>query len=177
VKRRKTRSRSWRSGRWAGDPGDSFLTDLVRRKRAVFALGRLVDQHREVFAAFLRPEFRPVAGEEIAPYFRDLEGRLAHLLGRLADAKATVDGAFDLYVSGMAQRTNEVMRLLTVVSTVLLPATVIIGLFGTSFEGVPLYSRTAFVAMALLVVAVTGAILVAFRRRGWLAPDRGIDGR
>lgn len=158
--------------RAVGDPGATFLTDLLRLKRAVFALGRLVDQHREIFAAFLRPEFRLVAEQEIEPYFRDLQGRLEHLLGRLADAKASVDGAFDLYVSHVAHRTNEVMRLLTVVSTLLLPATVILGLFGTTFQGVPLYSRLAFVVMLALILLVTGSIAVAFWRRGWLAPRR-----
>ena len=152
------------------DTADDFLDALLRLKRAVFALGRLVDQHREVFAAFLRPEFRAVAGEGMEPYFRDLDGRLDHLLGRLGAAKDSVVGAFDIFVSHVAHRTNQVMRLLTVVSTVLLPATVILGLFGTSFAGVPLYTRAAFVAMVLTILLVTGAILVAFRRRGWLRP-------
>jgi magnesium transporter len=155
------------------DPGDAYMSDLMQLKRAVFALGRLVDQHREVFAAFLRPEFGLVAGREIEPYFRDLEGRYGHLLGRLADAKQAVDGAFDIYVSHVAHRTNEIMRLLTVVSTVLLPASVILGLFGTQFEGVPLYTSAAFVVMVLLTVVVTGTILLAFYRRGWLTRDPG----
>jgi magnesium transporter len=150
------------------DPGDSYLEDLLHLKRAVFALGRLVDQHREVFAAFLRPEFRLVAEREIEPYFRDLEARYSHLQTRFADAKQAVDGAFNVYVSHVAHRTNEVMRLLTVVSTVLLPAGVILGLFGTAFEGIPLYSSTAFFVMLLLISSVTGGILVAFHRRGWL---------
>lgn len=150
------------------NPGNAYIADLLHLKRAVFALGRLVDQHREVFAAFLRPEFGLVAGREIEPYFRDLEGRHDHLLGRLTDAKQAVDGAFDIYVSHVAHRTNEVMRLLTVVSTVLLPASVILGLFGTGFHGVPIYSSAAFVVMVLLILVVTGAILLAFYRRGWL---------
>ena len=69
------------------------------------------------------------------------------------------------------------MRLLTVVSTLLLPASVILGLFGTAFEGVPLYSPAAFVVMVVAILLVTGAILVAFRRRGWLDPGRGLRPR
>lgn len=151
------------------DTTDDFLEDLLHLKRAVFAFGRLIDQHREVFAAFLRPEFESIAGRGMEPYFRDLEERLLHLIGRLAAAKLSVDGAFNIYVSRMSHRTNEIMRLLTIVSTVLLPATLIIGLFGTQFEGVPLYTSAAFFAMLLLVVLVTGAILFAFYRRGWLS--------
>jgi magnesium transporter len=154
------------------DMTDDFLDDLLQLKRAVFAFGRLVDQHREVFAAFLRPEFETVAGQGMGPYFRDLEERLLYLIGRLAAAKASVDGAFNIYVSHMSHRTNEIMRLLTIVSTVLLPAALIIGFFGTQFEGVPLYTSVAFVAMLSLVVLVTGAILAAFYRRGWITWTR-----
>ena len=66
--------------------------------------------------------------------------------------------------------TNEIMKVLTIVSTVLLPAAVILALFGTQFQeaAAPLYSRAGFVGMLLAIFAVTAAILIAFRRRGWL---------
>ena len=63
------------------------------------------------------------------------------------------------------------MRLLTVVSTVLLPASVILSLFGTTFEGVPLYSTAVFWVMVAVIALVTGTILLAFHRRGWLTGD------
>ncbi len=152
------------------DTSDRFLADLLRLKRYVFALGRLAGQHREVFAAFLRPDFPFVSGEEVEPYFRDLEGRLTNLLGSLSAAQEGVNGAFDIYVSHVSHRTNEIIRVLTIVSTVLLPATLILALFGTEFQETvtPLYSRAGFAAMLLAVFAVTVAILVAFRQRSWL---------
>jgi magnesium transporter len=103
----------------------------------------------------------------VDPYYRDLQQRLERLLDTLRAAQEAVNGTFDIYVSHMAHRTNTVMRLLTIVSTVLLPASIILALFGTSFEGLPLYTPTAFALMALALVAVTGAILVTFRRNGW----------
>jgi magnesium transporter len=154
------------------DTTDDFLDDLLQLKRAVVAFGRLVDQHREIFAAFLRPEFATVAGLGMVPYFRDLEERLLYLIARLGAAKASVDGAFDIYVSHMSYRINEIVRLLTIVSTVLLPAALIMGFFGTQFHGVPIFSPTAFYVMLILVVLVTGAILAAFYRRGWITWNR-----
>lgn len=153
------------------DAGRDFLGELLGLKRSVVALGRLVDQHREVVAAFGRPEFRAMVGDGAQSYFRDLEGRLAHLTGRMAAAKEATDGAFDIYVSRVTYRTNEVMRLLTVVSTVLLPTSVILAFFGTGFEGIPLYSAAAFGAMVVIIAVVTGVILLAFRRRGWFDSD------
>lgn len=149
------------------DMGDTFLDDLLRLKRYSFAVGRLMDQHEELFAAFLRPDFIFVSGDAVEPYFRDLDARLARLLDKIRATKDAVNGAFDIYVSHMSHRTNEVMKVLTLVSTVLLPATIILGIFGTNFRHVPLYAPIDFVVMLALIVLMSGAILLTFHRRGW----------
>lgn len=146
------------------DASDTFLEDLLGLKRYVFAARRLAEQHREVFATFLRPEWRLGADAEVRSYFQDLQTRLDRLLDRMAAAKESVNGAFDIYVSQMAHRTNNVMRILTVVSTMLLPATLIVGLFATSFEGVSLYGRRDFIVMVVAILSLPAAILLAFRR-------------
>ncbi len=156
-------------GEWAlRDTSDAFLGDLLQFKRFAFALGRLADQHREVFAAFLRPDFAFVSGDETEPYFRDLQERLARLLDQSLAANEAVNGAFDIYVSHMSHRTSQIMKILTIVSTALLPASVILALFSASFEGLPNYGPVALVAMIATTAVFTMAITLAIRRRGWL---------
>lgn len=149
------------------DTSDTFLSTLLHFKRYVFALSRLADQHRAVFAAFLRADFPFVADERVEPYYRDLETRLDRLRDTLLPAKEAVNGAFDIYVSHVSHRTNQVMKVLTLVSTLVLPATLILGFFGTNFEGVPLYQPAAFWVMIASIAAVTVVIVSLFRRRGW----------
>jgi magnesium transporter len=149
------------------DSSDSFLDDLLRLKRYSFAVGRLIDHHEEVFAAFLRPDFTFVSGDEVEPYFRDLDARLARLLDKIRATKEAVNGAFDIYVSHMSHRTNQVMKVLTLVSTVLLPSTIILGFFGTNFQDVPLYGPLEFLVMLALIALISVVVLLAFRRRGW----------
>jgi magnesium transporter len=120
----------------------------------------------------LRPDFPLVGGDAIEPYFRDLNERLARLLDGLAAAKDSVNGAFDIYVSQVSHRTNGVMRVLTIVSTVLLPATVILGLFGTNFEWPHLNTALAFIVMVVTIALITIAILLVFHRWGWLGGPR-----
>ncbi|HEY7035853.1 MAG TPA: magnesium transporter CorA family protein [Thermomicrobiales bacterium] len=146
---------------------DTFLEDLLRLKRYVFALNRLADQHRGLFVAFLRPDFPFVAGDEVLPYYRDLEARLARQLDRMAAAKDDVDGAFDIYVSAVAHRTNRVMKLLTFVSTLLLPLTVILGFFGTNFTGIPMYGTYDFFLMVLVIVILVAVMVTLYHRHGW----------
>jgi magnesium transporter len=120
------------------DPSEAVLPAILRLKRYAFAVSRLVDQHRAVFAAFRRADFPFVAGETVDPYYRDLQRRLERLVDTVLPAKEAANGAFAIYVSHMAHRTNRVMKLLTIVSTVLLPAGLILGFFGTHFDGLPL---------------------------------------
>lgn len=154
------------------DPSESFLEDLLRLKRYVFALSQLADQHRDVFVALLRPDFPWVAGTPVEEYFRDLETRLARLVDLLASALDAVNGAFDIYVSHMAHRTNQVIKLLAMVSTILLPSTLVLGLFGTNFatsiRSVPSGTPLGFAAMVATMALVSVGVLAAFRRRRWL---------
>ena len=147
------------------DESDAFLSDLLRLKRYVFLIGRRAEQHRLVFSAFIRPDFKFTAGPEIEPYFRDLQQRLEQIVERLFTARESVNSAFEIYVSQMSHRTNQVMKLLAVVSTVLLPATLIVGLFGTNFLLPALHSQSAFVLMVALLVIVPGAVLLVLRQR------------
>jgi magnesium transporter len=152
------------------DSSDNFLEDLLQFKRYAFALSQLADQHREIFAAFLRPDFSWISGEEVEEYFEDLETRLVRLLDLLLSAKDAVNGAFEIYVSHMSHRTNQVIKLLTMVSTVLLPATLIIGIFGTnisvSVQSDKLHTPLGLGLMLLCILLVSGGTLLFFRRRG-----------
>lgn len=152
------------------DTSDEFLHDLVRFKRYAFALSQLADQHRPIFDAFLRPDFRWVEGQEVEPYYRDLDDRLGRLTDALQADKDAINGAFDIYVSHMSHRTNSIMKTLTIVSTVLLPASVILGFFGTNnLQDVPaLVHAPGFFLMLGSIVAISAAILLTFRAKGWL---------
>ena len=150
------------------DTSDNFLADLVKHKSYIFALSRLADQHRRVFAALLRPNSPLATNEEVQVYFQDLADHFERLLDTLLPAKEAVIGAFDIYVSHVSHRTNQVIKTLTIVSTIILPASVIISLFGTSITGLSQYGPLDFLLMLAVIVITTAAILLVFRRRGWI---------
>jgi magnesium transporter len=150
------------------DTSDAILGDLLQLKRYIFSLSRLADQHRMVFTAFLRADFPFVDSERARPYYQDLQDRLTDLRGTLGAQKEVINGAFNIYVSHVSHRTSSVMKVLTVVSTVILPATLILSFFGTSFEDPTIFNPTSFWVMVGSIVVVTTAILYAFRRRGWI---------
>jgi magnesium transporter len=150
------------------DTADEFLGDLLRFKRYVFALDQLTQQHRPVFEAILRPDFPFASGEDLQSYFRDLQDHFSRLVDTISSSKDAVNGAFDIYVSHVSHRTNQVMKLLTLATVLLLPATIIIALFSTNIQGIPTYWPWSFLLMLCLVAAISGVTLLAFRRSGWL---------
>ena len=150
------------------ESSDAVLEDLLQLKRVIFALYRLASQHRATLEAFLRPDFPLVGGDAIEPYFRDLDERMGRLLDALTATKESVNGAFDIYVSQVSHRTNDIMKVLTIASVTLLPTSVILGFWGTSFEEPRINTTVGFIAMVALIVLTTAGSLLLFARRGWL---------
>src|SRR5215218_4269579 len=150
------------------DSSDALLEDLLHLKRFAFAVYRLASQHRATLEAFLRPDFPLVGGDVIEPYFRDLDVRLGRLLDALDAVKESVNGSFDLYVSQVAHRTNDIMKVLTIVSVTLLPASVILAFFDASFDSPRINTATGFVVMVVLILLTTVGSLILFARRGWI---------
>ncbi len=152
------------------DTSDAYLNDLLDFKRYVFALSQLTEQHREIFSAFLRPDFKWVSGEGVEVYFRDLEARLARVADALLGAKEATNGSFSIYVSHMSHRTNNIMKTLTIISAVLLPTSVIVGFFGVNnLADLPVFTHPAgFVLMIALIILVSVSILLTFRRKRWI---------
>ena len=147
------------------DDSDAFLSELLKLKRYVFLIGRLAEQNRVVFSAITRPDFQFISGPDLEPYFRDLQQRLEQTVERLFAARDAVNSAFDIYVSQMSHRTNQTMKLLAVVSTVLLPATLITGIFGTNFAVPPLHSAAALAVMVAALIFVPVVVVVTLRAR------------
>ena len=152
------------------DTSDSFLRDLLHFKRYAFALTQLADQHRAIFAVFLRPDFHYIPEQEIMLYYCDLDARLSRLIDLLCAAKESVNGIFDIYVSHMSHRINAVIKILKMVSTVLLPSTLVFAFFSTnSIQDIPILThRLGFLLMVASVICISVMILWRFRHKGWL---------
>ena len=140
---------------------DAFLEDLLSLKRYIFVLGRFAEQHRSVFSVLTRPDFTWISGPNIEPYFRDLQEDLGRIIEKLTSARESVTEAFDIYVSQVSHRTSQLIRVLTLISTVVLPASLVTGFFATSFTwNRALYSPVGFVAMLVLMVLLPAVILL-----------------
>lgn len=134
--------------------------DLVQLRRALIPL-------RDAVNALEKGQF-PVLREENRPYFRDLREKTLDLLERMEALRALLDSVESLYLSALSQKTNEVMRVLTVFSTVFMPLTFIVGVYGMNFEGMPeLHWPYAYPVVLLFMALIAAAMMVWIKRKGW----------
>lgn len=147
---------------------DDLLDRLVAMRRRIARFRRLLLPHRDLYAELARPDFLPERHRAAADELAHLVDRFERATEAFANAREMLIGTFDVHMTRTAQRTNDVMRVLTLASVVLLPAVVIAGIMGMNFK-VPIFDNPAFfwvVIGVMLALAVT-TVLVA-RARRWL---------
>jgi magnesium transporter len=158
-----------------GEVGREALSEAALLKRYVQLLRRVIAPHRETFGALVAADVPWIVQENLELYFRDLQAHLAGNIQRLDHMRDAVTGSYNLYISNMSfrlsdlsYRTNEQLKVLTFLSAVLLPMTVITGLFGTNFTLSEYNSTQPFYVMLAGMGVMSVALLIFFRWRGWL---------
>ena len=147
---------------------DDMLARLVEHRREIGRLRRALTSHREVFLALTRPELEAIASSHSAQRFAVLRERLEDAAESARDSRDAVVGSFDLIIASTGQRTNEIMKVLTMASVLLLPGTLIAGILGMNFR-LSVFDEPANFWLALaVIVAVAAATLVAARMRRWI---------
>jgi len=153
----------------AGTPeGTAVLGRILALKRSLQTLRRVSVHQRELLLRLSRGEFAAFPAELI-PYLRDVHDHFVRV-GDLADSyRDLVTSALDAYLSVQSNRMNEIMKTLTLISTVMLPLTFIAGVYGMNFEHMPelkwIYGYPF--AIGLMVIVAVGAALW-FRHKRWI---------
>ena len=144
------------------------LTRLVEIRRTIGTLRRALSPHREVVVSLSHPELDALSSEKSAQRFAELERRVTQALDVAREAKESTFGSFDLLVTRIGLRTNDIMKVLTLVTVILLPATVLGGIMGMNFQ-VGLFDLAWLfwvVIGAMLGIAVL--VLSVARARDWI---------
>lgn len=150
------------------DPGDDVLDRILTAKRKTVEIKRAISPHRDVFNRVARGEFEEV-DTDTAAFYRDLYDSTFRLTEIADSYRDLLNGLFDGYLSVTSQRLNEVMKVLTIFATIMLPLTFIVGIYGMNFEYIPeLGWRYGYFAVWGVMIAIGAGMLWFFRRRGWL---------
>lgn len=153
---------------FAGATSKGLVDRLFTLKRHILALRRTLAPQRDALSALMRREFG-FFGSESRSYFVDLYEHNLRLFDLIDTYRDLISSSLDAYLSVVNNKMNDIMRILTIVSVVMLPLSVISGIFGMNFEHMPfLASSHGFWATMGLMVLVSVGMILYFKRRGWL---------
>lgn len=144
----------------------SFLGAVVTLRRRIARLRRALAPNREALLPLERPDFELRA--DLGATWPGINQRLERAIDGVENARELLVGSFDLYLGRASQRTNDVMKVLTLVSAIALPGIVLAGVMGMNFK-LPFFDEPGnffLVAGAMILMAV--AILATARWRSWI---------
>lgn len=158
------------------DVEDSIFSDRMRGavkeisvlRRDIISFRRIIWPMRAVIGS-LEPKIRRFTTMDMAVYFGDIVDHVDKIWDGLDEYKEVIEGLNDTYDSLATNRTNEVMRILTVIATILLPITVVASIFGMNIPLGP-FSDSPYSALyvSLICLVIIGGMLYFFRRQRWI---------
>ncbi len=150
------------------DPNSGTLNEIYRLKREVLFLRKSVWPLRESVSKLEKSE-SPLISEKILPYLRDLYDHTIQVIDSVETNRDLLSGMLDLYLSSVSNKMNQVMKMLTIIATIFIPLTFIVGIYGMNFENMPeLEWHYAYYAVLGFMFAVAIGMLIWFRRKRWL---------
>ena len=149
-------------------PTPEILRTICTMKRDMILLRRSVWPLREVINELERGESSLIK-ESTEIYLKDVYDHTIHVIDTLETFRDMVSGMLEIYLSSISNRLNAVMKVLTIIATIFMPLTFIVGIYGMNFKYMPeLPWRWGYPAVLLVMAAVGVSMIVYFRRKKWL---------
>jgi magnesium transporter len=148
-------------------PAPETLERLLTLKHSIMELRRVISPQREMINRLTRDEYALIDPQSRF-YFRDIYDHLVRIQDLSDTIRDIVSGAMDIYLNSTSLRLNEVMKALTIVSTIFLPLSFIAGVFGMNFVKIPTATHPlGFYICCASMVVIGVAMLIYFRWRKW----------
>lgn len=144
-------------------PTPDTLQRIFDTKRSLILLRRVLVNTRDVAGHLQRSESELIH-RDMWPFFRDVYDHVSRNLDLVETQRDLLTGTLDIYLSSVANRTNQVMKLLTVLGTIALPALVISGIYGMNLKGLPWVDSPHGAAIVSGVMAATTVVLLIILR-------------
>ena len=150
-------------------PNNAVLSQIMDLKRSVLRMRRISVKQMDVLLRMSRGEFAQVIPEDMRPFYRDIHDHLVRVTDLAENYRDLISGSLEAYLSVVSNRMNEIMKVLTIFSAVMLPLTFIAGVYGMNFDNMPeLHSRYGYYGAWIIMAAVAIGMLLLFWKRGWI---------
>ncbi len=150
------------------DPSKETMQQLHYMKREMIFVRKAVWPMRELVNNMERSETKLIqATTDI--YLRDVHDHIIRVIDTVETYRDLLSGMMDIYLSSVSNRMNEVMKILTIITTIFVPVTFIAGVYGMNFEFMPeLHSKWGYAATWVVMLTIMISLMMYFRRNKWL---------
>ncbi len=149
------------------DARNSDLQVLHNLKRELIYLRKSIWPMREVVSSLTKSENLHLKGNTDI-YLRDVYDHCVHAIDTLETFRDLSSGMMDVYLSSLSNKMNNVMKTLTIISTIFIPLTFIVGVYGMNFEFMPeLKEKWAYPIVWFIMISISIGMVIYFRRKGW----------
>ena len=149
-------------------PEPAVVEELFDLRRSLIQLRRILANTRDVVGHLQRSAY-PQIQADLQPFLRDVYDHVARNLDLVEIHRDLLTGAMELYLSGVANRTNQIMKVLTIFGTIATPAVVITGMYGMNLEHLPFADHAhSWGIVMTMIAAVCGLLLIVLRKMRWL---------
>lgn len=135
-------------------------------KRELIFLRKSIWPMREVIGLLSKSDNKFLKGNTDL-YIRDVYDHCVHAIDTLETYRDLTSGMMDVYLSSMSNKMNNVMKTLTVIATIFIPLTFIVGVYGMNFDMPEYHLEWSYPALWLIILSVTGGMIWYFRRKNW----------
>jgi magnesium transporter len=148
-------------------PTPQTLEKIHQVRRELLMLRRAIWPQREAINALIR-DSNTLISHDVQIYLRDCYDHAIQVLDMVETYRELASSLMDVYLSSVSNRMNEIMKVLTVISTLFIPITFIVGLYGMNFKVMPeLNWRWGYPAVWVVMLSVEAVLIHFFWRRGW----------
>jgi magnesium transporter len=149
-------------------PTKQTLAEALRLKKMLFAFKKEVQPLRDVTSSLSRREVRFVS-DATAPYFRDVYDHTVRLLDSIEMNRDLVSNIMEAYLSSVSNTLNKSMKRVAAISTILMPPTLLAGIFGMNFHNMPEteFEYGFYVMLSVMAIMMVGTTLY-FRKEDWI---------
>lgn len=150
------------------EPKRESLIELYRLKREVIFLRKKVWPLRDMLSNLLRSESKFIT-ESTQLFLRDLQDHSTRIIDTVETYRDLLSGLMDIYLSTNSNKMNEVMKVLTIISSIFIPVTFIAGVYGMNFEFMPeLKSPYGYAAVCGIMLTIIVVQIIIFKKKKWM---------
>jgi len=150
------------------NPSEKTLKKLHKYRREVMNVRSMIWPLREVINEMSRGELNFIKNTTLI-HLRDLYDHIIQVMDTVENYREMLSGMLDIYLSSISNKMNEVMKVLTVISTIFIPLTFVTGLYGMNFKYMPELSVVwAYPAVWVFMIIIGTIMAIYFKRKEWL---------